>query len=163
MTCIRNTWTDPFWTDFSKVPYHRDFTPEDSDSAVYVCRAGFDIGINLEDQGCVYLDLFDAKFLYRCLAKAVEDADAARQESVRYFRETSAAELKKKKEQLPQTLEALQKEAKAIAACLKLLQTEAVHSINVDVMAKELPKKAEALKAKLDDLRRTLEDLQYNK
>lgn len=84
---------------------------------MFVCRKGFDIGIDLNKQGCVYLELEETPYLNRCLTKAIEDARLARSEASHHFRETASTELKK--EALPDTIEALQKDAAAIASDLQ--------------------------------------------
>lgn len=156
MTAITNHWNDPFWADFSKIPFNREFAHSDDDSLVFVCREGFDIGIDLDEKGCVYLELEEALYLNRCLGKAIDDAKAARSEASRYFRETASEELKKKKESLPDTIEALQKDAAAIAADLAALQAEAASGKDMAGAASDLTDKAETLQMKLNELRRTI-------
>ncbi len=157
MTAITNHWTDPFWADFSKIPFDRNFTVDTDDSMIFVCREGFDIGIDLNEQGCVYLELEEALYLNRCLGKAIDDAKTARSEATRYFRETAADELKQKKEALPGTIEKLHKEAGALASELAALHAAVTSGTDVSGAASDLTDKAETLKMQLNELRRTIQ------
>lgn len=156
MASITDHWTDPFWTDFSNVPYSKNFTDSDDESTIFVCRTGFEIGVNLADQGCVRLELEDAQYLRGCLDKAIEDTKSARREAMRYFRETSEAELKKRQEALPDTIAGLQKDAAALAADLAALQVVSATGKDMAGAANGLTERAEVLKQKLNELRKTI-------
>lgn len=152
---IKNVPFDPFWTDFTKMPFHRGVIDDDS---LYVARSGAELCINLFDSGAHYLSLDQVCVLSRALSESVEDLRKVQKEQVRYFREKSADALKARIENLPKTTATLQDEADGIYSALRLIESAQLIADYEEALrlAESLPDRASELSDRLKKLQETL-------
>ena len=134
-TKISNYARDPFWRDFTDIPFYEDvysFQTEDNESgfdegeSLVIEREGTEIRICMSDNQ-IFMDGFvEFNRLAFCLKEAQKRIRDIRQDMQRYWRETDAAELKRKIARAPSAADAsvksLQAAADETARARRLLQ-----------------------------------------
>lgn len=158
---ILNHWTDPFWREFTKIPFQNTFLDGDEENeteSIHVARVGCEICVNIYGAGAQYLGYFDANSLAIALSRAVEDVRKVEVEQAHYFREKSDEILKQRYANLPQALMKLDDFTQSVAEDVKKLQQ--LNSNNEDAasldLAKNLQKRINNLSSNLDLLQDVL-------
>ena len=132
---ISNDAKDPFWRDFTDIPFYEEiysFQTEDAESCVddgeslVIEREGTEIRIYMSDNQIFMDGVVEFNRLNFCLKEAQKRIQDIRQDMQRYWRETDAEELKRKIARAPSAADAsvksLQTAADEIARASRLLQ-----------------------------------------
>lgn len=116
---VENSRWDPFWENFSKVPFFEILLDcdEDDEDGVFVSREGFLIRICACTK-VVYLDLSDSVLVSGALAKGVKSLREVSAELMRYTEDRTEHKITEKIEALPQAIQKVQKDAQTIATLL---------------------------------------------
>lgn len=155
---ISNTPFDPFWANFTKHPFEKEFltgNDDDDDKCFYLSRSGCEICIGIGANEDSYLFLDEALLIHSALGKAINDLRSVLSDQTLYFKERKEQEISKEIERLPLAIVQLLQDANNISTTMQAIK--AFNASNQNGMAADVAKK---VREQIDSLQESLKKIE---